>query len=82
MCGGALKSEIAFREGPHMRYTPKLLREMLQSLIRSMGKHHEKYVRQPGRDFTRLRMLSFETVIPLRLTMSENSIGKDLMGRF
>lgn len=65
-----------------MRYTPKLLREILQSLIRSMGKHPEKYVRQPGRDFTRLRALSFETVISLLLTMSENSIGKVLMGRF
>ena len=65
-----------------MRYTPKLLRGMLHSLIREMGEHTEKYVRQPGRDFTRPRTLTFETVISLLLTMSENSIGKVLIGRF
>jgi len=47
-----------------------------------MGEHPEQYVRQPGRDFTRPRTLTFETVISLLLTMSENSIGKVLIGRF
>ena len=65
-----------------MNYTPKLLRGMLHSLIREMGEHPEKYVRQPGRDFTRPRTLSFETVVSLLLTMSENSIGKVLIERF
>ena len=65
-----------------MRHTPKFLRGMLHSLIQSMGRHPEKYVRQPGRDFTRPRTLTFETVISLLLTMSENSIGKVLIGRF
>lgn len=32
--------------------------------------------------FTRPRTLTFETVISLLLTMSENSIGKALIGRF
>lgn len=50
MCGEALKSKHAFQEGPHMRYTPKFLRGMLNSLIRSMGRHPEKYVRHPFRD--------------------------------
>ena len=65
-----------------MRYTPKLLRGMLHSLIRKMREHPENYVRRPGRDFTRPRTLTFETVISLLLTMSENSIGKVLIGRF
>ena len=43
-----------------MRQTPKLLRGMLHSMIRKMGKHPEKYVRQPDRDFTRPRTLSFD----------------------
>ena len=55
---------------------------MLLSMIRKMGEHPEQYVRQPGRDFTRPRTLTFETVISLLLTMSENSIGKVLIGRF
>ena len=82
MCGEALKSEIAFREGPHMKYTPELLRGILRSLIQKLGEHPEQYVRHPGRDFTRPRTLTFETVLSLLLTMSENSIGKVLMGRF
>ena len=65
-----------------MKYTPKFLRGMLLSMIREMGEHPEQYVRQPGRDFTRPRTLTFETVISLLLTMSENSIGKVLIGRF
>ncbi len=65
-----------------MKYTPKFLRGMLLSMIRKMGEHPEQYVRQPGRDFTRPRTLTFETVISLLLTMSENSIGKVLIGRF
>ena len=63
MCGEVLKSKIAFQEGPCMRHTPKLLREMLVSMIRKMGEHPDQYVRQPGRDFTRPRTLTFETVI-------------------
>ena len=55
---------------------------MLLSMIREMGEHPDQYVRQPGRDFTRPRTLPFETVISLLLTMSENSIGKMLIGRF
>ena len=51
-------------------------------MIRKMGEHPEQYVRQPGRDFTRPRTLTFETVISLLLTMSENSIGKILIGQF
>ena len=35
-----------------------------------------------GRDFARPRTLTFETVVSLLLTMSENSIGKVLIGRF
>ena len=48
-----------------MKYTPKFLRGMLLSMIRKMGEHPEQYVRQPGRDFTRSRTLTFETVISL-----------------
>lgn len=65
-----------------MKYTPIVLREMLRSLIWKLGETPERFVRRPGRDFTRPRTLSFETVISLLLTMSENSVGKVLMERF
>ena len=65
-----------------MKYTPVILREVLRSLIRKLGETPERFVRRPGRDFTRPRTLSFETVISLLLTMSENSVGKALMERF
>ena len=57
-----------------MRYTPKILRGVLNSQIQTMGKRLEEYVKRPGRDFTRPRTLTFETVIALLLTMSENSL--------
>lgn len=63
-------------------HTPKALRKTLRSMIRSLGKHPERYARRPGRDFTRRRALPFETLIFLLLTMSEKSAGKELMGRF
>ena len=65
-----------------MSYTPKMLRRILNLMIRKLGESREEFVKRPGRDFTRPRTLTFETVISLLLTMSENSIGKVLMGRF
>lgn len=65
-----------------MKYTPVILREVLRSLIRKLGETPEQFVRRPGRDFTRPRTLSFETVISLLLIMSENSVGKALIERF
>lgn len=65
-----------------MRYTPKILRGMLQLIIQKMKENPERYVKRPGQDFTHPRTLTFETVISLLLTMSENSIGKVLISRF
>lgn len=65
-----------------MKYTPVLLREVLRSQIQKLGETPERFARQPGRDFTRPRTLSFETVISLLLTMSEHSVGKALIERF
>ncbi len=64
-----------------MKYTPVLLREVLRSQIQKLGETPERFARRPGRDFTRPRTLSFETVISLLLTMSENSVGKALPHR-
>ena len=66
----------------HIKYTPVILQEILRSLIRKLRETPEQFVRRPGRDFTRPRTLSFETVISLLLTMSEYSVGKALIERF
>ena len=65
-----------------MNYTPKILRGMLGTMIKKMGEDPTGFVRNPGRDFTRHRTLTFETVISLLLTMGERSVGKELMGWF
>lgn len=65
-----------------MEQTPVILRGILHYLIRRLGETPEQFVRRPGRDFTRPRTLTFETLISLLLTMSKNSVGKALIGRF
>ena len=82
MCGEALKSEIAFQEEDAHEIHTGHITEVLRSLIRKLGETPERFVQRPGRDFTRPRTLSFETVISLLLTMSENSVGKALIERF
>ena len=81
MCGEALKTRLIFREASQM-YTLKSLRKALLSMIRSLGRHPERFARRPGRDFTRRRALTFEKLLFLLLTMSEKSIGKNLMKHF
>lgn len=62
--------------------TPKLLRAALLSMIRTLGKHPERYARDPDRDFTRRRALPFEKLLFLLLTMNDGSLEKNLAGHF
>lgn len=63
-------------------HTPIILREKLLSIIRSLGRHPERFAQRPGRDFTRKRTLSFEKLIFLLLSMNEKSIAKNLTKYF
>ena len=63
-------------------YTPKILREALRSIIRSLARHPERFALRPGRDFTRRRALTFEKLMLLLLTMSEKDVGKNLVEQF
>ena len=47
-----------------------------------MGKNPQIYASRPGRDFTRRRALDFENIIFFLLTMSCESVGKNLMKAF
>ena len=65
-----------------MKQTAKNLRKKLLSQVRKMGKNPQIYASRPGRDFTRRRALDFEKIILLLLTMSCESVGKNLMKAF
>jgi len=82
MCGEALKRGIAFQGFAAYGIHAKNLAGDADALIRELGERSEKYVQNPGRDFTRKRVLTFGTVISLLLAMSGNSVGKVLMSRF
>ena len=62
-----------------MNNFPNKVRVILSSLIAKMSKSPELYVKNPGKDFTRKRKLSFETVVRLLISMGGNSICKELL---
>lgn len=55
------------------------LKEKLTSLIREMSAAPAPYVKNPNKDFTRKKKLSFETVMKLLISMGGNSIYKELL---
>jgi len=62
-----------------MNKTSRVIKEKLTSLIKKMGDFPSPYVKNPGKDFTRNRKLSFETVVQLLISMGGNSIYKELL---
>ncbi|WP_342556502.1 transposase [Paenibacillus sp. FSL H8-0548] len=55
------------------------LKKTLTSLIREMSAAPAPYVKNPEKDFTRMKKLSFETVMQLLIAMGGNSIYKELL---
>lgn len=55
------------------------VRQNLISLIGEMSQNQWLFVKNPGKDFTRNRKLSFETVVLLLISMGGNSIVKELL---
>jgi hypothetical protein len=55
------------------------LKETLTTLIREMSAAPAPYVKNPEKDFTRKRKLSFETMMQLLISMGGNSIYKELL---
>ena len=54
----------------------------LTSIIKQMNHSIEDFVKNPGKDFSRNRKLSFETVITLLLSMNGNNLSKELLDYF
>ena len=60
----------------------KIVKNKLTSIIKEMGESPETFVKNPNKDFTRNRKLTFEYVINLLLSMGGNSIYKELLEYF
>ncbi|SFD51848.1 IS4 family transposase [Clostridium uliginosum] len=60
----------------------KIVKYKLTYIIKEMGESTELFVKNPGKDFTRNRKLTFEYVINLLLSMGGNSIYKELLEYF
>jgi len=62
-----------------MNEYPNAVKERLSALIRELSASPELFVKNPGKDFTRNRKLSFGTVMHLLISMGGNSIYKELL---
>lgn len=60
----------------------KIVKFKLTAIIKEMEKSPETFVKNPNKDFTRNRKLTFEYVINLLLSMGGNSIYKELLEYF
>lgn len=58
------------------------VKDTLTSIIKKMDERPENFVKNPGKDFTRNRKLTFESVIKLLLSMGGNNIYKELLEYF
>ena len=62
-----------------MKNYPVYLRNTLNSVVREIAKHPEKFCRCPGRDFTRNRKLPLEKVVSLLLKMGGHSLRDEML---
>ena len=54
----------------------------LNSIIERMSENTEKFVKNPGKDFTRKRKLSFPETLKILITMGGNSLSSELLEHF
>jgi len=65
-----------------MKYAPKTIKKVLKRCIKEMSLHPEQYCVNPGKDFTRVRKLSFAHVLEAVLSMSGITLRVELMEHF
>ena len=65
-----------------MKRRPKQIRTKLLDLVKEMREHPDKYIRYPGKDFTRKRKLPFEKMIGTLLCLKGGSLTCELMDAF
>lgn len=62
-----------------MKINAVIVKEKLKSIINTMSENKNKYVKNPLKDFTRNRKITFENVIMMNISMGKSTITKDLM---
>ena len=65
-----------------MKHTPKTIKRTLKRCIQELSSHPELYCKNPEKDFTRERKLSFEQVLKAVLSMTGKSLRGELMEYF
>lgn len=58
------------------------VKEKLKSIIADMASRKDEFVKDPGKDFTRRRKLSFEETINFMLSMGGGSLNHELLEHF
>jgi hypothetical protein len=61
---------------------PSYVKIKLSAIINEIAASPEPFLKNPGRDFTRNRKITFESVIKMLLSMGGNSIYKELLEYF
>jgi hypothetical protein len=59
-----------------------LVKGKLMVVIKDLEQRKDQFVKQPGKDFTRKRKLSFQTLITLMLSMGGKSLENELLEFF
>lgn len=65
-----------------MNHYPKSLRKRLNTIISKTANEKERFVRLPGKDFSRKSKLPFDTLLKLILSMGSGSLNKELLDYF
>ena len=65
-----------------MKHTSKTIKRTLKRCIQELSSHPELYCKNPEKDFTRGRKLSFEQVLKAVLSMTGKSLRGELMDYF
>jgi hypothetical protein len=59
-----------------------LVKSKLMTVIKDLEQRKDAFVKQPGKDFTRKRKLSLQTLITLMLSMGGKSLENELLEFF
>ncbi len=65
-----------------MKHTPKTIKKALKRCIKELSSQPKLYCKNPEKDFTRERKLSFEQVLKAVLSMTGKSLRSELMEYF
>lgn len=60
----------------------ELIKVKLENVLEQIDNQHQFYVKNPLKDFSRKRKLSFKEVLKLILSMEGNSLNKELLKYF